>query len=115
MACDLPIRSEMCATCPFRPGVAEKYRALLPHLTQSALTEATRICHSTGRDNAFHRRTGKPESVCRGARDVQLKAFAASGFLPAPTDEAWNAQRVRMGMLPQVVLTSPPPDHAAGR
>lgn len=35
----------MCATCPFRPG--SKYADLAPMLAKSALTEASRICHST--------------------------------------------------------------------
>jgi len=56
----------------------------------SALTEASRICHSTGSNNAINSRTGKPPAICRGARDLQLKFFVATGFLDAPTDAAWN-------------------------
>ena len=103
MSCNLPVRATMCATCPFRPGVAAKYAAVRDDIAASAMTEATRICHQTGSDNAFHRRTGKPEHVCRGARDLQLKLFAGIGFLAAATDEAWNEQRIAAGMRPQVV------------
>lgn len=106
MSCDLPVRSTCCSTCPFRPGVPEKYACLREHLTRSATTEATRICHQTGRDNAFHRRTGKPEAVCAGARAVQLRMFHANGVLTAPTNEAWNEARAKMGMAPQKILTA---------
>jgi hypothetical protein len=58
-------------------------------LTKSALTESSRICHSTGARNAINRRTGKPARLCRGARDVQLKHFHAAGLINAPTDQAW--------------------------
>ncbi len=86
----LPLRAEMCSTCPFRPGVAKKYAAVRETVTESALTEATRICHQTGSNNTFHRRTGKPEAVCRGARDLQLQFFYRIGFLKEPTDKAWD-------------------------
>lgn len=43
----LPIQPAMCATCPFRPGVAEKYAALAPMIAASAMTEATTICHTS--------------------------------------------------------------------
>lgn len=103
-ACNLPVRSEMCSTCPFRPGVPEKYARLKDHLALSATTEATRICHQTGSDNAFHRRTGKPEAVCAGARKLQLEMFAKMGLLKEPTNQEWNAARVRIGMKPQEIL-----------
>lgn len=96
----LPLNKTMCSTCPFRKGVAAKYAAVRRALTISALNEASRICHQTGSDNAFHRRTGKPEALCRGARDLQLDYFHAIGFLPAPTDEAWNAKANEMGFAP---------------
>lgn len=89
-----PVREAKCATCPFRDGVDLKYSCLRGMLTQAALTEASRICHSTGKNNAFHEDTGKPEELCRGARDVQLQFFFAIGFIEAPTDEAW-AERWR--------------------
>jgi hypothetical protein len=84
------VQPEMCATCPFRHG--SKYAHLQPVLAQSALTEATRICHSTGSNNGINRRTGKPPMVCRGSRDLQLRMFAASGFLREPTDACWVAK-----------------------
>lgn len=95
---ELPIQKQMCATCPFRLGVAEKYARLAGVIGESAMTEATRICHSTGSNNAFHRRTGKPEHVCRGARDLQLQMFHRFGFISAPTDEAWEAKCIELGL-----------------
>lgn len=83
----ISVRATKCATCPFREG--SKYSALAPQLAASALTEASRICHSTGSNNAINRRTGKPASICRGSRDVQLQHFVGIGFIPEPTDEAW--------------------------
>lgn len=82
----------MCATCPFRDGSPHAY--LAEDLSMSALSEASRICHSTGSNNAIHRRTGKKSALCRGARDLQLRFFAAIGFIAEPTDAAW-AHKVR--------------------
>ncbi len=93
----------MCATCPFRPG--SKYAHLRDALAHSAATEATRICHSTGSNNAINRRTGKPPAVCRGARDLQLQQFASTGFIEAATDEAWNKKCAQMGITANVVST----------
>ena len=87
-----------CGTCPFREG--SPYAYLAPDLADSALTEATRICHSTGSGNAINDRTGKPPAICRGARDLQLQAFYHSGFLSAPTDEAWAAKLQELGLAP---------------
>lgn len=97
---NLPLRKTMCATCPFKPG--SKYAELAPSLTASALNQASRICHSTG-SNAIHHKTGKKPHLCRGARDVQLDVMAAMSVIAAPTDEAWNAQRVEIGMKPTLV------------
>lgn len=92
---DLPLRKTMCATCPFRPN--SKYANLAEGLAQSAMSEASRICHSTGSNNGINRRTGKPPHLCRGAREIQLNAFYALGVLDAATDKAWNDARVRIG------------------
>lgn len=85
-----------CATCPFRPDSPYKY--LVPDLTTCALTEASRICHSTGSNNAIHRRTGKAPRLCRGARDQQLQFFHALGVIEAPTDEAWAKACHKLGI-----------------
>lgn len=82
----------MCLTCPFRKG--SEYSFLQETLTHLALTDGSRICHSTGSNNAINKWTGKKEKLCRGARDMQLKAFYAIGFLTEPTDKAW-ADKVR--------------------
>lgn len=99
--CNLPVRATKCPTCPFRPG--SKYEYLRANLELSARTDASRICHSTGKDNAIHKRTGLPEHICRGAREIQLEQFAAFGMIQAPTDEAWNEARVRFGFAPQEI------------
>ncbi len=98
---NMPLRKTMCATCPFRPG--SKYVFLASDLAMSAMTDTSRICHSTGSNNAIHRRTGLKAHLCRGARDIQLKNFAALGVISDATDEAWNAKRVTLGMKPTVV------------
>jgi hypothetical protein len=95
------LRKESCATCPWRDG--SPYAYLRADLEASALTERNRICHSTG-SNAINRRTGKPEAVCRGARDAQLRVFTALGFLSESTDEAWAEARVRCGMKPETLI-----------
>jgi hypothetical protein len=91
----LPLMAKMCATCPFRDG--SKYEALKLDLSISALSEASRICHSTGSNNGINHRTGKPPMLCRGARDLQLRVFHSIGFIEAPTDEAWQKKRNELG------------------
>lgn len=91
-----PVASECCQTCPFRAGSPNAY--LAETLAASALTEASRICHSTGPRNAINPKPGKPARLCRGARDVQLKYFHAIGFIAAPTDAAWRQKLVELGM-----------------
>lgn len=85
---NMAVRPTMCATCPYRPG--SKYAHIQDELTQSAITEASRVCHSTG-SSAIHHRTGKPRKICRGARDIQLKLMVALGVIAEPTDAAWAA------------------------
>jgi hypothetical protein len=86
----------MCDTCPWRDG--SPYAYLRADLERSALTQSSRICHSTGKNNAIHKRTGKPERLCRGARNSQLQMMAGIGFITAPTDEAWNAKCRQLGL-----------------
>ncbi len=99
MPCNMPVRETMCATCPFRAG--SKYAHLVPGIALSALAVA-RICHSTGANNSINKRTGKKPHICRGARDLQLCRMARLGVIDRPTDEAWNEQRVKIGMKPIV-------------
>lgn len=94
---DTPIMAEKCSTCPFREG--SKTEFLREDLSVSALSEASRICHSTGKNNAFHRNTGKPERLCRGARDLQLQFFKSIGFIEDATDEAWQKKAKEMNLL----------------
>lgn len=92
----IPVMFRQCATCPFRPG--SPYAYLADDLTQSAIMNASRMCHSTGANNAINRRTGKPARLCRGARDIQLKVFAAAGVIKEATDAAWMAKVREMGL-----------------
>lgn len=79
---------EKCGTCPFREG--SRFAFLTPELTASALFSASRICHNTGKTGLLGN-TGKPERLCRGARDVQLNYYHRQGVIAAPTDAAWAA------------------------
>lgn len=92
----LPVMKAQCATCPFRDDSPHAY--LRSTLELSAATEASRICHSTGSNNAINRRTGKRPKLCRGARNLQLRMFAAMGFIDTPTDAAWNKKRRELGL-----------------
>lgn len=100
----LLLRKTKCATCPFRLG--SPYTYLRPALEASACTEASRVCHSTGSNNGINHRTGFPPHLCRGARDLQLELFAALGVIEEPTDMAWDAARLRIG-LPVLVIRDP--------
>lgn len=90
-----PVKNK-CASCPFRTG--SDYTYLAPTLAECALTKRSRICHSTGSNNAINKRTGKPPMLCRGARDLQLQVFFAMKFIEAPTDEAWDKKCKEMGL-----------------
>lgn len=103
----MPVLAHQCATCPFRDGAKPKYAQLRGVLTESIMSKASHICHSTGSRNAFHYRTGKQAAICRGARNVQLKILTATGFLSAPTDEAWN-ERCREMNLPEIPVIQKP-------
>jgi hypothetical protein len=93
----MKVQPKMCATCPWRKG--SPYAHLRSTLELSAMTQASRICHSTGSNNVINRRTGQPEKICRGARDVQLDMLHKLNFLTEPTDAAWDA-KVRELKLP---------------
>jgi len=96
MPLNAPVRPTMCATCPFRIG--SPFQELAPALAKSALTDASRICHSTG-SNAISANTGLPEQLCRGARDVQVHYMHLTGFIDKPTDEAWDKKCMEMGIV----------------
>ncbi len=101
----------MCATCPFRQG--SKYAYLVPELTHS-LTSTSRVCHSTGSNNAINKRTGIPQHLCRGSRDVQLVMLLGQGFLTEATDEAWNEKRRESGFALTVTKDPDPPKRIKG-
>ena len=90
-----PVCRVMCKTCPFRKG--SPYASLAPDLTISALTQSSRICHSTG-SSAIHHHTGKPRRLCRGARNQQLQLFYRLGVIDAATDAAWNRECLARGL-----------------
>lgn len=95
---EMEVMKEKCPTCPFRVGSRNEY--LAGTIAESALNESSRICHSTGTNNAFHRRTGRPAALCRGARDLQLGVFAALGVIEAPTDAAWAKAWAELQLQP---------------
>jgi len=87
------VMKKMCATCPFREGGLPVEDLLV----ERALTQATPICHSTGPGH-LKKQVSKKNLACRGARDLQLKVFAAFGFLDAPTDEEWSRKARSLGL-----------------
>lgn len=100
-----PVRATKCQTCPFRDDSPLGY--LKKHLAESAVTHKSRVCHSTGPSNVIHPNgTGIPPYLCRGARDYQIQHMYRIGFLPAPTDEAWNDVLRELGM-PTVEIKDP--------
>jgi len=97
----IPLRAEMCATCPWAPG--SPHANLRGTIAASACSESIRICHSTGANNAINRRTGKPPAVCAGARKVQLEWAARRRLIAAPTEEAWQAKCDELGIKNGVI------------
>lgn len=106
----VPVRATMCSTCPFRPDAKEEHAMVREPLIERILSEASHICHQTGSNNAFHHRTGKQQALCRGARNLQLKVFAETGFISAATDTAWNEKCREMGLPEIPVIKEPIPN-----
>lgn len=44
------------------------------------------------------------KAICRGARIVQLRHFAALRIIAAPTDEAWAAKMKEVGLEPPTIV-----------
>lgn len=109
----MPVLQYRCGTCPFnanaKPEHAMVKDALIERVLGGTPDASSHICHSTGSGNAFHSRTGKQAALCRGARDIQLKAFASFGFIESATDEAWNKRCVELGLPEVPVLDKPLP------
>lgn len=84
----LPVRLTQCATCPFRE---DGWTDVRPLLIQRSLTEATPICHSTGKGALKRDKENflRKSHLCRGARNYQLRIFHKIGFLDEPTDDDW--------------------------
>lgn len=82
-----PVNKSKCATCPFRdtddPSCLEVRNSVIERITVGAKSQ---LCHHTGK------------TLCRGARDFQLILFHRMGFIPEPTDKAWNTQCQAMGI-----------------
>jgi len=91
-AVDLPIRKDQCKTCPFRDKEDGGWENVRPLLIGRALSEATPICHSTGKALVRHGGEKPKAHLCRAARNLQLGFFHSIGFISDPTDEAWDAK-----------------------
>lgn len=103
----MPVLKRMCETCPFRANAKPEHAMVRGPLIDRVLSTSSHICHSTGSNNAFNHRTGKQPALCRGARNLQLKAFALTGFIEKPTDKAWNAKCREMN-LPEIPVINEP-------
>lgn len=78
-----------CPTCPFNADGVKEIRDMVAN---RCLNEASQICHHP----SLHGK--KQTTLCRGARDLQLRVFAASGFIEEATDEAWDKKRKQLGV-----------------
>lgn len=75
-----PVQPQPCYTCPFAgknplPLLPEEYAKYIDNLN----CKGQHLCHSVDK------------MICRGGRQIQLTILCAKGFLPEPTDEAFNA------------------------
>jgi hypothetical protein len=80
--------AKQCRTCVF--AKKEDGSWLTPELAkmvEGRMMTCSQICHSP-------RLKGKKEThLCRGTRDRQIELMYRIGFLPEPTDAAWEAKR----------------------
>ncbi len=65
-----------CHTCPFNDDGDITIRN---SVSERCITLGSQLCHGT--DN---------KTLCKGARDFQLKMLCAMGVLPEPTQQAWD-------------------------
>jgi hypothetical protein len=84
-----PVRKAMCPSCPFREGGD---RQLAARVLVRTLFKASQICHHPRLSG------GKQHELCRGARNEQLTLLCRMGLLPAPTDAAFKAKLVELGL-----------------
>jgi hypothetical protein len=99
MKTPLPVMKKQCPTCPFREdgNGYTQVRGLLVSRAIDIDTAGSPECHSTGESDVTHKKIHKAPHVCRGARDLQLKLFAAIGFIEEATDAAWFKKAREMG------------------
>ena len=76
-----PVMAEKCASCPFREGGDIELRN---RVMERTILQCSQVCHAP-------RLHGKKEThLCRGARDEQLTILYRMGFIPEPTDKAFE-------------------------
>lgn len=75
-----------CATCPFVTNSLGP-QATAPYLESLVTYQAQHTCHTV--DDTM---------ICRGGRDIMLRAMAAQGLIDEPTDAAFEAaSRLHLG------------------
>ena len=81
-----PVRKQKCPSCPFRINKKGRHpdQYLVAKIQQKCLTIGSQICHDQRLNNK------ESNSLCRGARDFQLKVFTTIQFLEEATDQAWE-------------------------
>lgn len=82
------VNPKRCKTCPFNAGGNREIRAKVVNLVVNKLS-CSQYCHGT--DNA---------TLCRGARDEQLKKLHQLGYLPEPTDRWFEIISKSLGVKP---------------
>lgn len=73
----MKVNRRRCKTCPFNDDGDLRIRG---SVEERCLTKASQLCHGTN-----------DTTLCKGARDFQLQIFYRLGWLPEPTQAAWDA------------------------
>lgn len=82
-----------CATCPFKTNFLDA-EAMDRYTTSLVTFQAQHLCHTV--DNKM---------ICRGGRDIMLRAMCALGFIEEATDECF--ERTSKEVLDERQTTSP--------
>lgn len=72
------VMAKPCQTCPFKTNLLEQKEQEY-YLARIVTFQSQHLCHTSG-----------DKKICRGGREIMLRALTAIGLIDEPTDEAFE-------------------------